>query len=291
MTPASSNKPKQMVVEVESLKISYDGHVAVAGISLAVEKGEIFGFLGPNGAGKTSTMRALMGLLRPDAGVLSWFGQTMVEPSPEIRRRIGFLPGDLSLPTFLNGNEVLDFFADLQGRPAVLRDEFLEHLGFDCDALSRKIRTYSTGMRQMIGLATAVQHDPALLILDEPTTGLDPLVREALIQWLKARSEVGKTVLFSSHVLPEVEACADRIALIHRGQIRFHGALQELAKNFPRRVQVTTKNGERISFEHEGSAADLLKRIEDLQPDDFQVQAADLATLFHSLGATGENQE
>ncbi|MFT7619028.1 MAG: ABC-2 type transport system ATP-binding protein [Planctomycetota bacterium] len=271
------------VIEIENLTIRYGTETAVADVSLEVRKGEIFGFLGPNGAGKTSTMRVLLGLLRPDSGRLRWFGSEMAEPDKETLSRIGFLPGDLALPDFLTGTEVLEFFARLHGKAPVFRDEFLEFLGFQKKALSRKVRQYSTGMRQMIGLTTAIQHDPDLLILDEPTTGLDPLVRSALIEWLKLRAADGCTVLFSSHVLSEIEACADRIALVHRGLIQFEGGLNELREKFPRRVTIVAQDGSRNSFDHHGDASELLERLRAADPVDFEVRSADLGTLFRGL--------
>lgn len=271
------------VIEIEHLTIRYGKETAVKDLSFQVNEGEIFGFLGPNGAGKTSTMRVLLGLLRPDAGRVKWFGVEKSEPDHETLSRIGFLPGDLALPDFLTGTEVLDFFARLHGKPSVFRDEFLRFLGFNEKALTRKVRQYSTGMRQMIGLATAIQHDPELLILDEPTTGLDPLVRTALIEWLQRRAADGRTILFSSHVLSEIEACANRIALVHHGRIQFEGGLSELREMFPRRVTIVAQDGSRSSFDHDGNASELLERIKAANPIDFEVRSADLATLFRNL--------
>ncbi len=275
-------------IEIEDLTIRYGAETAVDALSFDVRRGEVFGFLGPNGAGKTSTLRALLGLLKPDEGVMRWFGNAALVPNEETRRRIGYLPGDLALPNFLTGCETLTFFADLHGKPALHRDEFLDHLGFDRKALRRKVRTYSTGMRQMIGLATAVQHDPEVLVLDEPTTGLDPLVRGNLIAWLQQRAAVGRTVLFSSHVLSEIEACADRIALIHRGRIRFLGSLSDLRGQFPRRVTVVEVGGARRTFDRNGTAMELIEELRAMQPLDFEVRYADLGSLFRSLADNKE---
>src|SRR5882672_8554726 len=176
-------------IETKGLTFRYAGGVGVSDVDLTVERGEIFGFLGPNGAGKTTTIRMLLDLLRPDRGEARLLGTAVRAGGGELRRRIGFLPGDLALPAGLTGRQALELFAELARRPAVRRDEVLDRIGFPRAALERRVKTYSTGMRQAIGLDCALQHAPELLILDEPTTGLDPLVRDAVLGLLRDARE------------------------------------------------------------------------------------------------------
>ena len=202
---------------------------------------------------------------------------------PRFAAELVFLPGDLELFSFLTGREILNFFAGLMGRPPTLQAASLAALGFKHEALDRKLSSYSTGMRQIIGIVCACQHDPDLLILDEPTTGLDPLVRESLLQWLRDRAEAGRTILFSSHVLAEVEACAHRVALIDQGVIKFSGALSELRNRFPKTVVLWRQNGKTDVLEFRGSAQELLARIKEEDPLDFEVRSADLQALFREI--------
>ena len=190
---------------------------ALEGLDIEVHAGEIFGFLGPNGAGKSTTIRILLGFLHPTAGAATILGHDVVRDSLAIRRQVGYLPGGISLYDSMNGLGLLDYLADLYGRPAPLRDGLIDRLELSDADLRRPVRDYSRGMRQKIGIIQALQHDPELAILDEPTEGLDPLMQNAFLAVLEERRRAGRTVFFSSHVLSEVERVCDRVAIIRGG--------------------------------------------------------------------------
>jgi ABC-2 type transport system ATP-binding protein len=192
---------------------------AVDTLDLSVNEGEIFGFLGPNGAGKSTTIRMLLGFLHPSAGSGHVLGLDIVRESVAIRRRTGYLPGGIALYDSLTGEALLDYLARLSHRPPVRRADLCERLELSRRTLQRRIRDYSRGMRQKIGIVQALQHDPELAILDEPSEGLDPLMQRAFYDILDELKAAGRTVFFSSHVLSEVERVCDRVAIIRRGRL------------------------------------------------------------------------
>ena len=192
---------------------------ALDSLDIAVREGEIFGFLGPNGAGKSTTIRMLLGFLHPTAGGGRVLGLDIVQDSVAIRRRIGYLPGGIALYDSLTGERLLEYLAELSGRPAVRRAELCDRLELSSSTLRRLVRDYSRGMRQKIGIVQALQHEPELAILDEPTEGLDPLMQRAFYHILDTLKAEGKTIFFSSHVLSEVERVCDRVAIIRRGRL------------------------------------------------------------------------
>jgi ABC-2 type transport system ATP-binding protein len=205
---------------------------ALDDLSITVEPGEIFGFLGPNGAGKSTTIRLLLGFLHPTAGSARVFGLDAVHDSVAIRGRVGYLPGGIALYDSLSGEQQLDYMADLSGRPPVRRAELLDRLELSARTLKRGVRDYSRGMRQKIGLVQALQHDPELAILDEPSEGLDPLMQRSFYDILAGLRAAGRTIFFSSHVLSEVERVCDRVAIIRRGRLV---ALENVADLLARR--------------------------------------------------------
>ena len=195
-------------------------------LDLEVNRGEVFGFLGPNGAGKSTTMRLLLGLIRPTAGTAQVLGLDVVGDSLEARRRIGFLPGDLALYPRLTGRQLLDFLAALRGgTDQRYRDALIERFGAEVD---RPVRELSTGNRQKLGLVQAFMHRPELLILDEPISGLDPLVQQSFHALLREVSAAGATVLLSSHTLGEVERVTDRLAILRRGRLVVVDSIENL---------------------------------------------------------------
>jgi ABC-2 type transport system ATP-binding protein len=199
---------------------------ALESLDIAVREGEIFGFLGPNGAGKSTTIRLLLGFLHPSAGEGRVLGLDMVRDSVAIRRRVGYLPGGVALYDLMTGERLLDYFAELGGRLPVRRAELCDRLELSPATLRRRVRDYSRGMRQKVGIVQALQHDPELAILDEPTEGLDPLMQRAFYGILAALKAEGRTIFFSSHVLSEVERVCDRVAIIRRGRLV---AVEEIA--------------------------------------------------------------
>ncbi len=205
-------------------------------LDLEVEQGEVFGFLGPNGAGKSTTMRLLLDLIRPTSGSARVLGLDANHDSLQVRQRIGFLPGDLSMYPKLTGRVVLQYLADLRGGvDAHVRDTLAER--FDAD-LDRPIRELSTGNRQKLGLVQAFMHEPELLILDEPISGLDPLVQESFHALLGEVSAEGRTVFLSSHTLSEVERVTHRLAILRQGRLVVVDTLENLRKVAVQRLEI-----------------------------------------------------
>ncbi len=204
-------------------------------LDLEVRRGEVFGFLGPNGAGKSTALRLLLGLIRPTAGSASVLGLDIVADAHEIHRRVGFLPGDLALYRRLTGRAVLDYLGSLRGgvNPRV-RDELAER--FDAD-LGRPVGDLSTGNRQKLGLIQAFMHEPELVILDEPISGLDPLVQRSFHTMLGEVSAEGRTVFLSSHTLSEVELVTDRLAILRQGRLIVVDSIENLRSVATQRIQ------------------------------------------------------
>ncbi|MDX6765586.1 MAG: ABC transporter ATP-binding protein [Candidatus Methylacidiphilales bacterium] len=227
--------PPIPAVRVEKLTKIYPLHwrrgnlLALEDLDLDIRQGEIFGLLGPNGSGKSTTMKLLLGLARPSRGAATVFGHRA--GSMAARRRLGFLPENPYFPQFLSGREVLAYYGrlcgmggdPLRGRIA----ELIELVGLG-QAGERRLRTYSKGMLQRIGLAQALLHDPDLLLLDEPTAGVDPVGSREIRDLMLLLKRRGKTVIFSSHLLEQVEEVADRVAILHQGRKLREGRLDEL---------------------------------------------------------------
>ena len=224
------------VIAASGLSKDYGSGRGLFGLDMEVGAGEIFGFLGPNGAGKSTTMRLLLDLIRPTSGSARVLGLDTRADSVEIRRRIGFLPGDLALYPKLTGRAVLDYLAQLRGGvdPRV-RDSLAER--FDAD-LDRPVRQLSTGNRQKLGLIQAFMHEPELLILDEPIAGLDPLVQQSFHELLREVSAEGRTVFLSSHTLSEVERVTQRLAILRRGRLVVVDSLENLRKVAVQRIEI-----------------------------------------------------
>jgi ABC-2 type transport system ATP-binding protein len=212
--------------------------VALEGLTIDVRPGEIFGFLGPNGAGKSTTIRILLGFLHPSTGRARVLGHDVASDGLAIRARTGYLPGGIALYDSMSGADLLDYLARLYGRPAPLRTELLDRLELAATDLRRPVRDYSRGMRQKVGIIQALQHDPELAILDEPTEGLDPLMQHAFYGILEDRRRIGRTVFFSSHVLSEVERVCDRVAIIRSGRLEAAASIDELLARRRRRVEL-----------------------------------------------------
>jgi len=237
--------PAEVVVRIRGLGKAFRGHlgigrtVAVDGLDLEVRRGEIFGLLGPNGAGKTTTLKMLLGLVRPDRGEVLLFG---LPPSdPRARARLGYLPENPYFYDHLTAAEFLDFYARLRGIPADERrvrvPRALERVGLG-DRAGTPLRKLSKGMTQRLGLAQAIGHDPELVILDEPMSGLDPVGRREVRDRILELREAGRTVFFSSHILQDAEMICDRVAILDRGRLRWEGALRDLVSRNVRWFEV-----------------------------------------------------
>jgi ABC-2 type transport system ATP-binding protein len=249
-----------MVLSVEKLTKDYRTHFrrrrirAVIDASFSVEKGEIFGFVGPNGAGKTTTIRTLMGLIRPTSGSCTIFGERV--PSRTARQRLGFLPESPYFYDYLTPRELLDLSGRLFGLDATSRrrraNELLERVGLTA-AADRPLKKFSKGMLQRAGLAQTLVNDPELVVLDEPMSGLDPVGRKEVRDLILALRDAGKTVFFSTHILHDVEAMCDRVAIISGGRIQEIGSVGKLIEtsllgtdvvlSLPAGVEVTVPEG------------------------------------------------
>jgi ABC-2 type transport system ATP-binding protein len=212
---------------------------ALSPLHLTVEDGEIFGFLGPNGAGKTTTLKLLMGLVFPTAGSARILGQEWTDP--EVKAQIGFLPEQPYFYDHLTAHELLNYYAQLSGVPGKERsrrvDAMLQRVGLP-DVHGMQLRKFSKGMLQRIGIAQAILHDPKLVFFDEPMSGLDPMGRREVRDLMEQLKQEGKTVFFSTHILSDAEALCDRVAIIHKGELRGVGAVEDLTSSVQGKVEV-----------------------------------------------------
>ena len=283
---------------------------ALEDLSIAVAEGEIFGFLGPNGAGKSTTIRLLLGYLHPTSGSALVLGLDIVRDSVAIRSRVGYLPGGIALYDSLSGKGLLDYLGELTGRPSTRRAELLDRLELSARTLERPVRDYSRGMRQKIGIIQALQHDPELAILDEPTEGLDPLMQRAFYEILDDLKAAGRTIFFSSHVLSEVERVCDRVAIVRRGRLV---ALQEVASLLERRkrnVEMRAADGDlprldgvagvsgltltsdgRLTCQLEGDVGPFLAGIAGHRITDLTIEPAHLEEAFLELYQDDEPED
>jgi ABC-2 type transport system ATP-binding protein len=274
---------------------------ALEDLSIEVRDGEIFGFLGPNGAGKSTTIRLLLGFLHPSAGAASVLGLDVVRQSVEIRRRTGYLPGGIALYDTMSGEDLLEYLGDLTGRPSTRRAQLCDQLEMPAATLRRLVRDYSRGMRQKIGIIQALQHDPELAILDEPTEGLDPLMQRAFYEILDDLRAAGRTIFFSSHVLSEVERVCDRVAIVRRGRLvaleDVEALLARRKRNVEMRVEGTPPAIDgvpgvsgvkiepvgRITCHLEGDVGPFLAAIRDVRVTDLTIEPAHLEEAFLEL--------
>lgn len=226
MTPA---------IELIRLHKRYGRQTAVDALDLTVEPGTVFGLIGPNGAGKTTTLRMILDIIRPSAGSVRVLGEPPRTAGPALRRRIGFIPGELRLDGRMTGRRMLEFYAEISGpvAPGAI-DRLAARLDLD---LRRPVRTLSKGNKQKLGIVQAFMHEPPLLVLDEPTSGLDPLVQREFLRMVTEARGRGQTVLLSSHVLSEIQQTADVVAVLSRGRIVAEGDVASLRLGAIRRVR------------------------------------------------------
>jgi len=211
-------------------------------LHLTVEDGEIFGFLGPNGAGKTTTLKLLMGLVFPTAGSARILGREWTDP--EVKAQIGFLPEQPYFYDHLTAHELLNYYAQLSGVPGKERsrrvEAMLQRVGLP-DVKGVQLRKFSKGMLQRVGIAQAILHDPKVVFFDEPMSGLDPMGRREVRDLMEQLKHEGKTVFFSTHILSDAEALCDRVAIIHKGELRGIGAVEDLTSSVQGKVEVIWK--------------------------------------------------
>jgi ABC-2 type transport system ATP-binding protein len=266
-------------ISTTNLTKRYGAVTALAGIDLVVPRGVTYGFLGPNGAGKTTTIRLLMGFIRATSGAARIWGHDCWHDGVRARADLGFLvPADALYPD-MTGQALLDYMAALSGKPPVLRHLLLDALELGQDALNRRLNTYSKGMKQKLALTAAIQTNPALLVLDEPTDGLDPLIQRSFEGVLRELRDQGATVFMSSHDLAEVERTCQRVAIIRDGHIVAEEAIDDLKRRHRRLAEVTF-GGE------PPSGLDLISGIEVLERDRGRVVLAlggSVTALLHFL--------
>jgi ABC-2 type transport system ATP-binding protein len=224
-------------LSVDNLTKDFGRVHALHEVSFVIEPGEVFGYLGPNGAGKTTTLRIALGLVRASAGNVRLFGRAPSEHGS--RQNVGFLPGDLHLYGDLKSIQLLDYFARFRpDRPAKLRSRLIEQLSLESSVLERRVKFLSHGTRQKLGLIVAMQQDPDLLLLDEPSNGLDPLVQQAFRQLIRDTAERGRSVLFSSHLLNEVQIVCQRVAILRQGRLVALETVDTLRARMVRRLTI-----------------------------------------------------
>lgn len=287
-------------ISIRGLTKRYGNVQAVNNLSLEVAQGEILGFLGLNGAGKTTTIRILLDLLRPNSGTAFILGHDCQTDGLRARLNIGYLPAEMGIYSDLTGREVLDLLAGLSGHvvDGSRRGELQERLEFPSSDLRRRLREYSTGMKRKLGLIQAFQSDPLLLILDEPTEGLDPLMQESFNKLLVDAKQRGRTVFMSSHVLSEVDRVCDRIALVRKGELVLLSNVEELRKvaarpvrvlfdedvpvtaNLPPGSEVIETNPRSWSLKVKGPLGPLLRAIATLPVRDIEIAEAKLEDVI-----------
>lgn len=213
-------------ITTRGLRKTFGEVVAVHGLDLTVEPGTVYGLIGPNGAGKTTALRMLLDIIRPTAGTARVLDEPPRAGGPALRRRIGFIPGELRLPGRMRGRDLLGYYTDLSGpvTPGAI-DTLAERLSLDLD---KQVRALSKGNKQKLGLVQAFMHRPELLILDEPTSGLDPLVQREFLTMIREARDGGQTVLLSSHMLSEIQQAADRVAVLNHGRLVADGDVASL---------------------------------------------------------------
>ncbi len=208
------------VIEVNNLTKDYGSGRGVFDVSIAVNKGEVFGFLGPNGAGKSTTIRHLMGFSKPDSGETLIFGKPTFKKYYEILDKVGYIPGEIALPAGLTGYEFIRMMQDMQGvkNDAQLK-RMLDMFELSDEVLYGDTKRMSLGVKRKLAVVTAFMHDPEVLILDEPTSGLDPVMQDVFVKYIHEEKARGKTILLSSHIFSEIDSTCDRIAIIKDGRI------------------------------------------------------------------------
>ncbi|MGT2959752.1 ABC transporter ATP-binding protein [Streptococcus caballi] len=266
----------ETVIDIQHLKKYYGKHMGAEDVSLSVRKGEIFGFLGSNGAGKSTTIRCLLGLIKPSSGQVKLFGGRYGSLTENLSH-IGYMPSEAMFYPNMKVKDVIAFAAKVRKKDCSAEANRLCRL-LEVP-LDKKIQELSLGNRKKVGIVCALQHQPELLILDEPTSGLDPLMQERFFKLVQEACAAGSTCFLSSHVLSEIKNYCQRAAIIKEGRILKIDTLENLTRSQSKRVTVW-KGEQEKTFSFAGSSSDLLKKLDSLQPDDFLVEEPSLEDLF-----------
>jgi len=287
---------QEPVIVIDKLQKSYGKVQAVRGISMSVERGEIFGFLGPNGAGKTTTIRCMLDVIRPSAGTIRVLGMDAQRDTLALHQHIGYIPGDVRLPGQMTGKQIINYFSRLQGRQPVLLDDLVAR--FDVE-MKRQLKSYSKGMRQKIGIVLGFMCDPDVLILDEPSSGLDPLLQRTFNEFLLEEQARGKTIFMSSHIMSDVEKVCQRVAVIRQGELVTVEEVEKLREKAGQRVTVefgdavaqeelaripgvsmVSKNNSSYHFSVSGNMDPLIKALSRHEVVRLQAEEAPLEEVF-----------
>jgi len=288
-----------VVIRIEGLTKSYGRVQALRGINLEVRRGEIFGYLGPNGAGKTTTIRCLLDLIRPDGGTVRVLGMDPQADPVAVRERTGYLPGELQLEPNMTVEGVLRYFNDLRGNKADwgFVQQLVQRLDLDLRPL---IKNLSHGNKQKVGIVQALMHRPELLLLDEPTLGLDPLMQREALRLLAEAQAAGTTVFFSSHILSEVQAVAERVGIIRKGVVvevaetasLINRAMRHVSIRFRRPMDISPladipgvtvlsqDDGTSVLLQVEGEMDSLIKALAAFPVSDFETERPSLEEIF-----------
>jgi ABC-2 type transport system ATP-binding protein len=286
------------LISTKRLTKSYGSLHALRDLSLEVRQGEVFGLLGPNGSGKTTTIRLLLGFLQPTAGYATVLGLDCWRQSLQVRRVVSYLPGELRMYGSMSGLALLRFFCGLREEDGLDRAVAIAERLMRLD-LGRKVRAYSTGMKQKLALALTFSDPVDILILDEPTSALDPSAREEVLRMVADARSQGQTIIFSGHVLHEVEKVSDRLAILRRGRlmhvedmharrrlrmllVRFPG---EVPTEFPGDLELTVRerNGQTCLLEHRGQISHLLRWLGSVPVEDVAIGTEDLQSLYNQF--------
>ena len=266
----------ETVIDIQHLKKYYGKHMGAEDVSLSVRKGEIFGFLGSNGAGKSTTIRCLLGLIKPSSGQVKLFGGRYGSLTENLSH-IGYMPSEAMFYPNMKVKDVIAFAAKVRKKDCSAEANRLCRL-LEVP-LDKKIQELSLGNRKKVGIVCALQHQPELLILDEPTSGLDPLMQERFFKLVQKACAAGSTCFLSSHVLSEIKNYCQRAAIIKEGRILKIDTLENLTRSQSKRVTFW-KGEQEKTFSFTGSISDLLKKLDSLQPGDFLVEEPSLEDLF-----------
>ncbi|MGD9901101.1 MAG: ABC transporter ATP-binding protein [Spirochaetales bacterium] len=282
-------------VEIKNLKKMYGKSLGVSDVTFNVKEGEIFGFIGPNGAGKSTTIRAMLGLIRPTDGYTAIFGEDGYKHGVEARENVGYLPGEVFMHPDMKVRDLLEFSANLRGGRGLERIDELSSK-FEIN-LNKRFRELSLGNKKKVGIVNAIMSSPKLIILDEPTTGLDPIMQQTFFEVLREENKKGSTILLSSHNLNEVQRLCDRVAIIKAGKIIAVEEMQNLKNKFLKEVMFETKQselmeinlsgvsnlkieGRRYEFQYNGEVRTLVDYLSKFDVINVNIADADLEKIF-----------
>lgn len=286
-------------IEINNLTKTYGNSRGITDISFNIEEGEIFGFIGPNGAGKSTTIRTLLSLIYPTSGSAKIFGKDCVQFAPEIKKEIGYLPSEVFYYDNMKVMDLLKYSASFYKKDCTKRIKELAEV-MDLD-LTKKIDDLSLGNKKKVGIVQGLLHEPKLIILDEPTSGLDPLMQQRFFDLLEEENKKGATILFSSHILSEVQRLCDRVAIIKEGKIVTVEKISTLQENNYKRFKIDIQNGvnpnffnmpgvnnieikgKTISFIFKGNINKVLKKIAEIEIENLWIEEPDLEENFLTL--------